>query len=108
MNRKRVWLTAAILVPVILLVAGYSWINRGYGEVSPQAYQFSKAVYSACLNQNDEHLDKIANLMGGDEGAELSDTERRWLADMIARAESGDWKSAARKARRMMEDQVEY
>ena len=38
-------------VLLLVLVAGYLSVTRGYGEVSPETYQFSKALYSACLKK---------------------------------------------------------
>ena len=48
---------------LLVLVGGYLWVNRGYGELSPDTYQFSKALYSACLKKSDEHLDMVDKLL---------------------------------------------
>ncbi|MDA7905436.1 hypothetical protein N9B60_01600 [Mariniblastus sp.] len=93
---------------ILLLFGGYFWLNRGYGEVSPDTYQFSKALYSACLKKSDEHLAKIEELLDESDESSLPSNERIWLTQITQLAQSGDWESAARKAKRMMEDQVKY
>ena len=101
---------SVVLIPTMLLVlvAGYLWVNRGYGEVSPETYQFSKALYSACLKKSDEHLDMVDKLLDESDDLLLPSNERIWIEKIINLARSGDWESAAKKAKRMMEDQVKY
>ena len=82
------------------------WLNRGYGEVSPETYEYSKALYSACLNKNKEHLDKVEALLVSSEN--VPQNERNWLESIIERARGEHWKSASNDARRMMEDQVKH
>jgi hypothetical protein len=93
---------------LLVLVGGYLWVNRGYGEVSPDTYQFSKALYSACLKKSDEHLDMVDKLLNESDDLSLPPNEQIWIEKIIKLARSGDWKSAAKKAKRMMEDQVKY
>ena len=103
-KNQSVWL-GLVAVAGILLAIGL-WLNRGYGEVSPETYQYSKALYSACLNKNKEHLDKIENLLSTSE--DVPKNEREWLEAIVAQAQSDDWVSASKDARRMMEDQIKY
>ena len=95
-------------VLLLVLVAGYLSVTRGYGEVSPETYQFSKALYSACLKKSDEHLAKVEELLDESDDLSLPSNERIWIDKIIKLARSGDWKSAAKKAKRMMEDQLKY
>jgi len=99
------------IVGVLLLGAAILfWSSRGYGKVSPNAYSVSKALVGACQAKDSDRLNAVEALLepDADEPLELSDTERRWLTSMIGTARGGDWKSAAKAARRMMEDQIEY
>lgn len=107
-------LISTVLVVVTLFVAGVAyWCNSGYGKVSHDAYEVAKALYGACLSRSDERVNQVAMLLEeADEvsasgSIEINDTERRWLNTMISTAREGNWKSAAKSARRMMEDQVE-
>ena len=86
------------------------WSTRGYGKVSPDAYEVSKALYGACLAKNEQRLQALDVLLDGDADGSftVSEAERKWLEAMIDTAKDGDWKAAAQSARRMMEDQVEY
>lgn len=94
----------------ILLVVGiaYWWMPRGYGKVSPKTYEFSTAIYSACLKKSDEHLDKIVELLDSTDESQLPQHERKWLEAIIADAQNQNWEPAAKKAKRMMNDQVEF
>lgn len=95
-------------VMLLALAGGYMWVNRGYGEVSPETYQFSKALYSACLKKSDEHLDMVDKLLDESDDSSIPSNERIWIEKIIKLARSGNWDSAAKKAKRMMEDQVKY
>ncbi len=108
MTTNRNTILTTLVLAGFLLTAGSWWFNRGYGEVSPITYEYSKALYSACLNRNEEHLGKVEELLvtRGDEG--LSVNERKWIDAIIEEARDGRWVSAAKRARRMMEDQVQY
>ncbi|QEG23744.1 hypothetical protein [Mariniblastus fucicola] len=107
-------LASVVLGVVMIAVLVFLFSPRGYGEVSPDAYEVSKALYGACLAESDERLEAIdVRLSAGSDvdpesSLAVSETERRWLESMISTARNGDWKSAARSARRMMEDQVKY
>lgn len=102
-NRQRTFLGFATLAGIILVI-GF-WLNSGYGEVSSETYEFSKALYSACLNKNKDHLNKAEEMVSS---SELTAHERKWLVAIIKKAQEGNWESASNDARRMMEDQVEY
>ena len=78
----------------------------GYGEVSSETYEYSKALYSACLNKNKDHLNKAEEMISSSE--DLAAHERKWLVAIIQKAQEGSWESASNDARRMLEDQVEY
>ena len=107
MNKNRsLWLWLGMFAVGILLLSTGLWANQGYGEVSSEAYQYSTALYSACLSKNRQHLNKIETMLSSSEN--VSQNERRWLEEIIALAQSDDWTSASKDARRMMEDQVDY
>jgi len=103
-----------VVLPIIgvLLIgaAVFFWSSRGYGEVSPDAYAVSKALVGACQAKSSERLEAVIALLDKDADTPLSvsDTERGWLESIIKTAKGGDWEFAAKSARRMMDDQVEY
>lgn len=98
-----------VLVLVLLLLVGAGWwMNRGYGEVSPMTYEFSKALYSACLTKSNEHLTKVKKMLDEADENSIPSSERRWIEKIIESALRGQWQTAAQKAKRMMEDQVRY
>lgn len=91
-----------------LIAFCFFWFNRGYGKVSPRAYEYSRAIYSTCLIKSEEGLARVEDQLANEEAADLTDREKSWLDSILAKARAGDWQAASQKAKRMMEDQVEY
>jgi hypothetical protein len=107
MSDNQVKSSGVFLLAAILVVWGYLWMNQGYGEVSQQTYEFSKAIYGACLAKSEQRLDKIQNLLDDSSGDQLPGHERKWLEAIISNARAENWKVAAKEARSMMEDQAQ-
>ena len=79
-----------------------------YAEVSPAAYQYSKALYSVCNRQDAPRLTKVAEqIETARAAAQLQQTEADWLNAIVAAAQAGEWQDATKDARRLMEAQVE-
>lgn len=86
----------------VLLVSGC-----GYGEVSPAAYEYAKALYGVANREAADRLDGVADQIKADEASgEITPTEAEWLGEIVEQARAGDWPGAAAAARRMMQDQV--
>ncbi len=102
--------TKAVLRPVPCFLALLLWClaGCGYPEVSPKTYEISKALYSACNRQSEEHLSKVAELIESHlENGELTEREAKWLREIVQEAESGNWEAATLEARQLMEDQID-
>ena len=108
MNKNQGTWLAAFVLGGLMLIGIVGWMNRGYGEISPVAYEYSKALYSACLNKSELHLSKVEQSLGNSNDESLTSNERIWLEAIFDEARDGNWQAAAKKARRMMEDQVQY
>ncbi len=79
----------------------------GYGSVSPEAYEYAKALYSITNRQSEDSLDKVrAQLTAAHQADRLPNKEAAWLIYIVDTAAAGDWKAANRECREMMEDQV--
>ena len=100
----------ALLCVSAIAVVMVLWLGRGYGTVSPDAYQVAQALYSSCLAKSEVRLEAVESMINdaGEQPLEITAKEQRWLKAMIADAKAGDWQSAAADARQMLEDQVEY
>ncbi len=98
----------SILLAAFVVVAGILWyINQGYGEVSPQGYEFAKALYSCCNRCDQQRLETISAMVDeASKKSEISENETQWLAGIIQQGRQGDWKSAAAEVRQLMLDQV--
>ena len=93
-----------ILIASLLTLSGC----KKYGDVSPRAYEISKALYSACNRKSTEHLEQSAEIVEESfEEGEITESEQQWFREIISKAEGGDWKQAMLDARSMMEDQQE-
>ena len=106
-NLTTIGVTLGVLT---IAVATFLWLGRGYGTVSPDAYQVAQALYSSCLAKSEVRLEAVESTINdaGDPSLEITAKEQRWLKAIIADAKAGNWQSAAADARQMMEDQVEY
>jgi hypothetical protein len=80
----------------------------GYGKVSPATYQYAKALYSISNRRAEHKLDDVDAKIEAARGEGLvSDREAQWLSAIVADARAGEWETANRAARRMLEDQVQ-
>ena len=79
-----------------------------YQGISPTAYQYAKALYSVTNRQRTEKLERVSDLITeSQQQGEITAQEAQWLEGIIADAREGEWQTAQREARRMMDDQVE-
>ena len=110
MNNGRNVLALGLCVIGIALIAYYYFGSPKYGEVGPDAYAVAKAVYGACLAEDDERLGKAVELVKQantpDSSIKLTDQEKNWLNSIIQKAQNGKWQVAANMARQLMKDQV--
>ena len=94
---------------LVLLVVSFFVIGcNQYGEVSPKAYQISSALYSVCNRKDESRLGSVEQLIADAATAEeLSSSEHDWLLAIVEAGRGGNWDSAAKDARRMMEEQIQ-
>ena len=106
MNRLRNWQLSRwpLIGLTLLLVTGCG----GYGEISPTAYEYAKALYSITNRKASESLDSVRDqIIASLEAGDLSQKEADWLTNIIEDSRAGEWQSANSSARRMMEDQIQ-
>jgi len=103
-NRYLILALSCAMLALAMLVPGCG----GYGEVSPPAYEYAKALYSICNRRDSDRLDVLRKKVETSlQEQEITEQEAGWLNELIAQADSGQWKSAESEARRIMEDQVQ-
>lgn len=104
MKSKRVkrWTAGALAIILLAPLAGC-----GYGEVSGAAYDYAMALYSITNRRAEAKLDGVESQIAAaaDQG-EISAQEAEWLLEIVGDARRGEWRTANRAARRMMEDQI--
>jgi len=77
--------------------------------VSPDTYQYAKALYSVTNRQQVERLEPVsAQIEQARQAGELPQREAGWLQAIVDDARTGDWQTANSAARQMMQDQVSY
>ncbi len=111
-------LTAKVIGGILLslfIAVGIFWATRGYGKISPNGYDYATALYGACLAKSEPRIARVAIMLEqeqskptGDPIDRISQRERGWLEGIVQLARQDQWERAAKMARRMMEDQVEY
>ena len=83
-------------------------LGCGYPEVSPKAYQISKALYSVCNMKREGDLNKVMDAISkATADSELNDDEAEWLLAIVEKARTGEWDSAAQDARSILKDQID-
>ncbi len=93
---------AAFAIPSILLLIGC-----GYGDVSPLASNYAKSIYSTSNVQKTENLSKIRDkIVQSVDSGKLPADEADLLYDMLDKAEAGNWDSAMKDSRALMEAQI--
>lgn len=79
----------------------------GYPEVSPKAYELAKALYSVSNLKREEGLNKIETLIDESlQTGEISEREAGFLTEIVEQCRSGEWDTAQRESRKLMEDQI--
>ena len=93
----------ALSLAAMALAAGCS----RYAELSPEAYQYGKALYSVCNRQDQPRLTLVAEQIETARAADqLQPSEADWLTEIVATAQAGQWQDATKDARQLMEAQV--
>ena len=99
-------LTRWRIVTVVCLSFFLTSCNK-YGEISPVAYEYAKALYAVTNRKATDRLDDVQQqIENAEDHHELSTKEARWLLQIVQLARQEDWQSASQKARQMMEEQI--
>ena len=94
------------LVAIVILAGCFGC--GSYGEVSTEAYNYAKALYSVSNRRAVEQLPELAKQISESQvDGKLSSREAAWLEDILEDAEAGKWEAANDACRRLMEDQIE-
>ncbi|MEM7475893.1 MAG: hypothetical protein AAF483_12950 [Planctomycetota bacterium] len=98
----------ASLLALLLLAGGaYFFLDRGYGEVGPQGYAYSKALFMACNQKDKDRLAKISEMVNSDlEQGAVSAQESEWLLGIVKLGLEENWKQASQEVRQLMNDQI--
>ncbi len=102
------WRTVGIALGMACLIALAALMFRqGYSEIGPQAYEYATALYSICNRRDESRLEKISELIEKSVAdSEITETESRWLNEIIALADDGYWEEASYDTRQLMLSQV--
>ncbi|MCA8987686.1 MAG: hypothetical protein KDA78_08610 [Planctomycetaceae bacterium] len=82
-------------------------IGCGYPQVGPATYEYAKALYAVC---NQQDLVRLKNCRQDIEQLkqtqEIADREANYLLAIIRDAEQGAWTQSMEECRKLMEDQI--
>ena len=100
---------AWILVCLSCLGLLVCWLlNRGYGDLSPQGYEITLSLVSVCNRQDTVRLQTIEQMVVKKVAMhELRPQEQAWLEAIIKRAKAGQWESASKSTRQLMNAQMQ-
>lgn len=107
-RRGAAWQYAVLSVAGLALIAVViAWWGGGYEKVGPEAYKYAIALTTACNQEDESRLEKIASMVeqSASEG-ELTAQEETYLMEIIDAARNQRWTSAAARVRRLLDDQV--
>ena len=98
-----------IVASVAVICLGIAWLffSGSYGETSDRAYDHAMALISACNLKDVERVQRIQSTIAADEESQtLAAKEARWLNGIIDQALKGEWETASRQVRKLMNAQV--
>lgn len=98
------------LAVVVFAVLGivYYFTLPAYPKISPMAYEYATALYSACNQETPEKLDVLTELIDRSHSArEIDAQESKWLHAIVDRGRDGQWQKAVAECRVMLECQVD-
>ena len=91
-----------LLIPMLILTQGC-----GYSEVSPLTTEYAKAIYSIANLQKSDRISSAREQIETDvTKGKLPANEAELLYDMLDKAEAGNWESAMKDSRALMEAQI--
>lgn len=100
-------LARLLRVATLALLVGVLVGCSKYGRTSDQGYKYATALYSVCNLEDAQRLEKLQEMVAADlESGAITTQEARWIEGVIDHAADGDWETAKRKSRKLMEDQL--
>ena len=103
-HRSRKLFLPALAAATIGFVGGC-----GYPKVSSRTYEIAKALYAVCNREQSDKLESVVALINDSlHDGSISTAESRWLRAVIEQARAGEWESATRETRQILEDQIEW
>ena len=102
MKSIKLWASVAAIA---IAIGIYAYLNCGYGPVSKDSYELVTAVHNACVTRDVGRVEMLSEMIAK---AEIDSRERKWLNQIIIQAENGDWNSARKASRSLLEKQVSY
>ncbi|TWU15251.1 hypothetical protein [Allorhodopirellula heiligendammensis] len=95
--------TLIVLVAIAMLSLWWFWPQKV--TLSPSEYDIAMALYRVCNQSSNEGLAQVEALLVADKAAHDAGDESP-LAPIIATAKAGDWQTAAKACRRVLDDQI--
>jgi len=103
-NKNRILLAVLAIVCIGL---AYYLFSGSYGETSERGYNHAMTLISACNLKDLERVLRIQSTIAADvQSQSIAPAEARWLNAIVDHALSGDWETASRQVRKLMNAQV--
>lgn len=94
---------------VFAVVGIFYYLSRpAYPKISPKAYEYATALYSASNQHSADRLDILNELIDDSQAKqEIAAEESRWLHAIVDQARSGQWQEAVAECRVLLDCQVD-
>jgi hypothetical protein len=99
------WWIGGFLV-VVLACAALWYTTSSYGEVSADAYQYARSLYTICNQRDTTRLEKISTMIEADfQAQKITPRDHQYLMKLIGVAKAGNWTDAQNSIRKLLEAQ---
>jgi hypothetical protein len=99
------WGAGACVVAVLVILGWY--LMSGYGEISNNAYQYARSLYTVCNQRDSQRLEKIVAMIEADlQAQKISNRDHQYLMGLVQKAKAGEWDDAQESIRQLLEAQV--
>lgn len=89
------------------MIAMVMYLTSGYREISSQAYQYARSLYTVCNQKDTQRLEKVVQMIEVDyKDQKLSDRDHSYLMGLVQMAKHGKWTDAQERIRELLEAQI--
>lgn len=102
---KKWWIISICSLLGIAILGWY--LMSGYGEISSDAYQYARSLYTVCNQKDLQRLEKVEAMIESDHKSQkINDRDHDYLMGLVEMARDGNWAKAQEEIRVLLEAQI--